>query len=74
MSVIPRCVTDSRGTTSSPSAMADGRGPAVRLHERDNDVDTLVAQPLALLEHGERLADAGGGAEQHAKPAPTHRP
>src|SRR5262249_3664140 len=46
-----------------------GVGPAVRLDDADNDVNPLLLEPLALLEHLEGLADAGGETEVDLEPA-----
>ena len=53
-----------RGTTSRPSIMLLGLGPAVGLDEADRRrrCPARCAAP-ALVEHGVGLADAGGGAE-----------
>ncbi len=45
----------------------------MRLDEGHDDVVALDAEAPALLEHGVGLADAGGGAEEHPKPPPSHR-
>jgi len=37
--------------------------PAVRLHERHHHVGAALPPAVTLAEHGERLADPGGGAE-----------
>ncbi len=49
-----------------------GVRPAVRLDERHDDVGAAVAAPLTLAEHGEGLADAGGGTEVHAERPSSH--
>ena len=47
-------------------------GPAVRLDEADDDVGAAVVAAPALVEHRERLADAGRRAEVETKFAPGH--
>src|SRR6185437_12188114 len=50
-----------------------GPGPAVRLHEPDDDVGAAIVPPAALVQHRERLPDAGRGAEIDPKITPGHR-
>ena len=49
-----------------------GVRPAVRLDERHDDVGAAFATPMTLAEHGEGLADAGGGTDVHAKRPSSH--
>src|SRR5262249_22298073 len=47
-----------------------GLSAAVRLDDADHDVDALAAALAGRLEHGERLADAGRGADEDLETAP----
>src|SRR5208283_1973306 len=47
---------------------------AVRLHQADDDVDSLGLDPLRAQKHGEGLADTGGGAEKDLQPATSLAP
>ena len=49
-----------------------GAGPTVGLHEPDDDVGAALAAAAALVEHGEGLADAWGGAEVDAQCSSGH--
>jgi hypothetical protein len=60
------------GHELEPRRHGGGRPPAVGLDEADDDVAALAEEPLALLEHRVRLADAGRGAEQYPQPTPFH--
>ena len=62
-----------RGTTSRSPSCAAVLAPAVGLDEPDDDVGAAVVPPAALVEHRERLADAGRGAEVDAELAARHR-
>src|SRR5206468_1672373 len=47
-------------------------GPTVRLHQSDDDVRAARPAALALVEHGEGLADAGRGTEIDPEPSARH--
>ena len=49
-----------------------GAGPAVRLDDADHHVGAAVVAAAALVEHRERLADAGCRTEIQTKLAPRH--
>ncbi len=49
-----------------------GRRATVGLHDRDDDILAFLPETGALLEHGEGLANPGGGPEEHAEPPPLH--
>src|SRR5207244_1305270 len=52
--------------------LGGGAGPAMGLDKAHDDVGAALRPPPALAEHGERLADAGGGAEVDAQAASCH--
>ena len=61
-----------RGTTSRSPICSAVRRAAVGLDEADDDVGAAVVAAATLVEHRERLADAGRGAEVDPKRAPGH--
>jgi hypothetical protein len=46
--------------------------PPVRLDERDDNVLPVLGTPAALVQHGERLPDAGSSSEVDAKRPSRH--
>ncbi|GLO44426.1 hypothetical protein PPUN109347_09880 [Pseudomonas putida] len=48
-----------------------GFGAAMGFHHPGQHLHTLALLSVGGLEHGEGLADAGGGAKEHLQPAPT---
>src|SRR5690242_8551486 len=52
--------------------LLDGAPPAVGLDEADDDIGATVVPAATLVEHRERLADAGRGAEIDPKVASGH--
>ena len=51
-----------------------GERAAVRLDEADDDVGAALAPAVALVQHGEGLAHAGGEPDVDAEPAAFHAP
>ena len=52
-----------RGVHLEVTDLLGGAGPPVGLHEPDDQVGPALALAPSFAEHGEGLADAGGGAE-----------
>ena len=63
-----------RGIDLEVADLLGGARPAVGLDDADDDVGAALAAAAALVEHGERLADAGRGAEVDAQRAARRRP
>ena len=61
-----------RGMTSRSPTACDGQRTVVRLDKTGDNVGAALLAAAALVEHGERLADAGRHAEVDAEP--TARP
>ncbi len=53
--------------------LGGGQCPTVGLEEPDDHVGTALLATPTLVEHGERLADAGGGADVDPQGASRHR-
>ena len=67
--VVPRySMTPARDDLEIPD-LRGGVGPAVRLDVADDDIGAALVPSPALVEHRERLADAGRGTEVDAEPA-----
>ena len=65
-------MTARRGIDLEVADPLGGLRPAVRLDERHDDVGAAIPAPLTLAQHGERLADTGGGADVHAERPSSH--